>query len=552
MSQILIVGSGPSGLVLALSLLRNGVPVRVIEKSTTHRVGQRGAGLMPRSIEIFESLGILDQVMARSIPLPAFKMYKMPEGVEVAKEFSASPHVDPTPSEPYLNPRILGQDNLDKIIRAELEKLGCFVELGMELKSLEQKEDRVRVQILKHDLNDEAAAPQEEEAEYKWVVGADGARGAVRKLLGLSYLGETTEQRMVTGDILVDGLSQEYWHVWGDITKLMISIRPSEREKLFNFIISGNNIDINEVAADHVLLKQLLKQGTGNREDIEWGNIICAWPYKVSVRMVDYFQKGRVFVAGDAAHIHSPTGGQGMNTGVQDAYNLAWKLALVANGKAPESLLDTYHEERHPVVSEMLSITTRLLKKTVTDGSSQEAWDRSGQVHQLGVNYRASPIVLDEDSERTGVDRAAGSRYTVEPGSPVHAGDRAPDASGLFVLGNEVCGPTRLFKLFNPTRHTVLIFSNRVEFTQEIGSLLATYSSDSVLAIVVIQTGETRPVPSTFSGIVVEDRCMFADSAYKGPSRTSGIFVIRPDGFVGARFGGVEGLQRYFQGVFKG
>ena len=185
--------------------------------------------LQPRSLETLEFLGLLDQVLKRAMLVPPLSIYKMPEGREVEKEFYAIPHLDPTPSQPYvsfslsnnenysahfnfeqqLNPLILGQDNLDKIIRAELEKLGCYVEIGVELKSFEQYEDHVKVKILKHSLDDDVTPPVEEEASYKWVIGADGARGVVRKQLGLSFLGETTEQRMVTGDLMIEGLSPE-------------------------------------------------------------------------------------------------------------------------------------------------------------------------------------------------------------------------------------------------------------------------------------------------------------------------------------------------------
>ncbi|KAF9565354.1 pentachlorophenol 4-monooxygenase [Agrocybe pediades] len=502
---------------------------------------------MPRSLETLESLGILDEVLRRAINVSPMNFYKMPEGVEVEKEYHMIPYLDPIPSQPYRNALILGQDNLDKILRAELEKFGCHVELGAELKSFDQDDEHVRVKIVKYSLEDDAAQPVEEEANYKWVIGADGARGVVRKQLGLSFLGETTEQRMITGDLMVEGLSPNKWHMWGALSTFITSIRPTETEGLFNFIIGGGQVgDVRDVAANEVKLKELLKKSTGNREDIKWGEVVCAFPYIINVRMVDNFKKGRVFVTGDAAHIHSPTGGQGMNTGVQDSFNLGWKLALVMKGLAPQSLLDSFNEERLPVVSEMLNITNEYLKKTIAK-NDEAAWDRRGSVNQLGVNYRGSPIVVDEESELQGVDHwAAGSRYNSVDGR-VLAGDRAPDASGLIRIGKGDAAQTRLFTLLKPTQHTILIFAEKVDY-HTILPALSHYPRDSVHPIVVVPSGGS----STDSNVdAVEDKDGHAHAAYNVTDPASSIFVIRPDGVVGARVTTAEALERYFRGIFK-
>ncbi|KIM40523.1 hypothetical protein M413DRAFT_445969 [Hebeloma cylindrosporum] len=514
--KILIVGSGPSGLTLALSLSRSGVPVR------------RGAGITPRSKELFEALGIVDQVLGQAIPVPIFRIYKMPGGVEVLKEFFAAPNLEPTASNPYLNFSLLGQENLDKILRAELEKYGCTVEFGVELQALEQFDKHVQVKLLRHSLDSTEA--QLEEGSYEWVIGADGARGAVRKQVGLSFLGETGVEKFVVGDMKIEGLDPSKWHRWGDKDKhVMTSLRPTETPSVYNFIIGGN-IDQDHICANEETLVEFLRESTGNRDDIKYGEIIVMSPYTLNIRMAESFRKGRVFLTGDAGHIHSPTGGQGMNTGMQGRL-------------ATPSLLDTFNEERLPVVAQMLDITTELLKKTMKDTMSESGWDRSGNLNQLGVNYRWSSIVVDEEKEQDGIATEKPDGYGAS--GPLQAGDRAPDAPGLVMQGKDV--GMRLFNIFESQRHTVLVFSDKVDCKSVIAGL-ERYPADLVHRVIISKPGDGASV--TARGVdydVFEDRDGYAYEAYQG---ALGIYVIRPDGVVGARVGGSDGLQRYFQSIF--
>ncbi|KAJ3490071.1 hypothetical protein NLJ89_g11468 [Agrocybe chaxingu] len=366
--RILIVGAGPSGLVLALSLLRNGVPVRIIEKTTHPRIGQRGAGIMPRSFEVFGFLGIADKVIARGRPLMKLRHWKMPGGTEVIKEMDMQTDTEPTPSIPYPNMRLCGQNNLDAIMQAELKEYGTSVEHGVRLDSFEQFPDHVQVQLSKPKLGTEEFG--HEDAAYDYVVGCDGARSVVRKLLGLTFLGQTTEENFVVGDMKLEGLSDDRLHHWGDLSDILTGIRPTEDKGVFNFIIGGTKFENHaEVAANDHVLKRFIEEHTGSRKDIKIKEFITYGHYQTHIRMVNKFGEGRVFVAGDAAHIHSPTGGQGLNTGVQDAFNLGWKLSLVTKGLSPASLLETYNDERLPVVAEMLNITTE-------DRSAQAAWSQ--------------------------------------------------------------------------------------------------------------------------------------------------------------------------------
>jgi len=550
-AQVLIVGAGPSGLILALTLLKNGITVRIIEKSLLPRIGQRGPAITPRSLEVFEFLGIVDPVMQQSLPTPIVRMYKGPEGVEILKEFEIAPILESTPAIPHINMRFFGQQNLEKIINTEIKKYNSSVELGVELVSLEQFENRVEVKL--HKKNSETLEFEEEISKYEWVVGADGARGVVRKLLGLAFLGETKVEKFLIGDIHLEGLTDK-WHMWGDIGTVLTAIRYTETPGVFHLMVGGSKLDdLDKITANGDAVRAFLREQTSNRTDIKFGELVYCSPYRLNIRMVNEFGKGRVFVTGDAAHIHSPTGGQGMNTGIQDSFNLGWKLAHVIKGFSPPSLLDTYTEERLPVVAEMLNLTTKILKVSIDAPTSDAGWKRTGSLHQLGVNYRGSSIVVDQSTDSgAGPDaRKVYSAYDVGVGGPLLAGDRAPDAPGLVEvkLDNPASNEsTRLHKLLSPTRHTVLIFAEVVDVSATL-TVIAEYHKELVRAVVLLRAGTPNIIQNAFFD-VFEDRDGHAYDAYKGAEGASGIVVIRPDGVIGAVVRHVDWLERYFKTIF--
>ncbi|KAF8891790.1 FAD binding domain-containing protein [Infundibulicybe gibba] len=466
--RVLVVGAGPSGLVAALVLVKNGVSVRIIEKDHSRHIGQRGAAIMPRSLELFSSLG-LDEIEKLAIKPPTVRMYTREGDVETTKTFEMAPYIEPTSACPHMNPVLLGQENLGRIITNALAKDFCEVELGTELLSFSQHEDYVEVNLTKRGPSGEEVSDTE---KFAWVIGADGARGVVRKQLELSFLGEALPQEnLVVGDVIVDGLDQSFWHLLGQASTILLSLRPTEIPSLFNYIIAGPDVDHAKLAEDEVALRKCFADQTRGRQDaVVFKDVLRKSLYVPQIRMVDKFGKGRVYVTGDAGHIHSPAGGQGMNSGIQDSFNLAWKVALVEKGLAPASLLDTYTEERIPVIAEMLGVTTELLKKTFKKEHDQSAWDRTGCLLQLGVNYRWSSIVVDEQSKDyipSGDDTNGDQKQVVQfddvdpygkrTDGRLRAGDRAPDACDLF--DPRTGTTTRLFNIFGPTHHTVVHFS---------------------------------------------------------------------------------------------
>jgi hypothetical protein len=243
-----------------------------------------------------------------------------------------------------------------------------------------------------------------------------------------------------------------------------------------------------------------------------------------------------------------------MNTGIQDSYNLAWKLAQVVKGLSPPSLLDTYTEERLPVVAEMLDLTTKILSKT-RDGAREEAgWRRTGNLNQLGVNYRWSSIVVDQSTDSgTGPGaREAHSAYDVEAGGPLRAGDRAPDAPGLVKVefdNQKSSESTRLFTLLNPTYHTVLIFAEVADVHATLQAVIAKFHKGLVRVVVLLRAGTTNMIQDVACD-VFEDRDGHAYDAYKGAEGANGIVIIRPDGVTGAIVRDVDWVERYFKSIF--
>ncbi|KAJ7580174.1 FAD binding domain-containing protein [Mycena floridula] len=534
-SSVLIVGAGPTGLCLALSLVQNGIPVRIIDKLQTYRLGRKGNGVQPRSLELHKFLGTLDEVLKKAVPSSPILMYDPLDGAKVLRTIEALSGGEAfTPSCPYPNLLCLGQDDHEAIFRSRLEALGVSIELSTELVSFEEKPDRVFAHLVS--IRDGKEVP--ETAEFHWLVGADGARSIVRKQLNLGFLGETREEGyIITGDIFVEkGLSEEFWHLWGSMQTQLFSFIAAGGNNLFTFLVWVDNEKAKLITGRQELL-DLFYEITG-RHDVEFGELITLSLWKPNIRMVDSFGKGRAFVAGDAAHVHSFTGGQGLNSGLQDSFNLGWKMALVEKGLAPQSLLDSYNSERVPVIAAMLNKTTLLLDKlsTAKEGSKVT---RGKEFKQLGVNYRGSSIVVDEFASGDDVFDPYGV-FMVE-GGPLRAGDRAPDAPGLLNIAESKV--TSLFETFGTSYHSILIFSDDIKVQEDVLQVLEKYSAEIFRSVAIGKE-------SIGQIISLRDTEGHAAKAYNPEGRCM-IVVVRPDGVVGALVGGVDGLLAYLKRVFK-
>ena len=480
--DVIIVGAGPTGLTLACDLARRGVPLRIVDKATEPFTGSRGKGVQPRTLEVFDDLGIVEELLCAGSPYPRMNAHLW----FLDLKWRMHKQVQATPDVPYSNVWLVPQWRTEKILRDRLERLGCRVEQGVEIVALEQDQAGASVQLLREGQAQTVAA--------SYVVAADGGRSFVRKSLEIGFAGSSTEEgRMIVGDLHVDGLSRDYWHVWpaakgggiglcplpnSDLFQLMMQLRPSEDEP----VLSEQLIQTRWLSATGLKNVRL--------HDPAWLSL-----FRPSVRMVDKYRVGRVFLAGDAAHVHPPAGAQGLNTGVQDAYNLGWKLAMVLKG-APASLLDTYQEERLPVAAAVLGRSMKLYQ-------SRGVPKRGDAERQLLLNYRGSSLTLEIGW----------------PQGKLRAGDRAPDA-----ICENSSGRIRLFDLFRGPHFTLLAF----------GAQAAAAIRDLEWTPVDI----LRKCSVQLSGIAEEYRTIIdadgnAHAAYGISDKDNVVFLVRPDGYVG-------------------
>ncbi|KAI5982313.1 FAD binding domain-containing protein [Pisolithus albus] len=604
-APVLVVGAGPTGIAAALTLARNNVPVRIIEKEPEHRRGQRGAGIQPRTFEVFHLLRV-PEIHERATPVPPAQTHQR-GSLEPLKTFNVVDYTEPTPAIPYYNAKLMGQPTLEAIAREHLAKLGCTVELGTRLIAFSQDEKCVRAKVVKS-RGDSGEEEVEEEIEAAYMIGADGAKGVTRKQLGLTFLGTTREDNfLVLGDIRleVEGLDRAHWHFFGETLHDVITLRPTDElgKDGWQFVMSSRTLDLQGLARDEEALVNRIKYFVGLGDDVKVKEVMWASEFTPNMRMVDKFGVGRVFVAGGMdLTVHSPAGGQGLNSSVQDAFNIAWKIALVYKGFSPASLLDTYTAERLPVIAEMLGFTTKM-HKLMFDASSVEhtaqptadddgkskdtktnlerGLRRESNVYMLGVNYRSSPIVVDEFTPATEAPAAHGAYGDIQEGV-LRAGDRAPDAPGLVSIitpnhaphlissgsqpavssSSGMAGSTRMFDIFGSTHHTVIIFAPALA-VPAVRSILVTLQrvvpKELVTRVVVLPGSASEPdsrLETCSEGDQATEAEVLVDHAghaYRGyivESQEVKVVVVRPDGVVGAIVRGVTGLEQYFEGVF--
>ncbi|MFC8621107.1 FAD-dependent monooxygenase [Streptomyces anulatus] len=526
MTDVLIVGAGPTGLVLACDLARRGAAVRIVDRSPAPPRTSRAKGPNPRSLEILDDLGVAEEVLAAgSAPLPMLK-YRDRRPVAEADPWADSA---PSPDARYDRGWLIAQWRLEGILRHRLAGYGVRVEPGREVVGLAQgrnEDDR-------SDAGDRSDGGDGEHVDVtyadgqagraRYVVGCDGAHSSVRKLLGITFEGTTAEdQVMVCGDVdLAEGvLDRTRWHQWFDEDgAVMLCPIPGTRTGWWFQAGPERDGRGRPLAPTADGFRRLLAHHTAlPGRDLTRAELLST--YRVNVRMADRFRAGRVLLAGDAAHVHAIAGGLGMNTGIQDAFNLGWKLGLVLAGHADAELLDTYEEERLPVAARTLDLTSERLRATLEairlPGGGLDAAitpDTTG----LGVGYRWSSL-------------AAGGRAPQAERPGPHAGDRAPDAP----CADAVTGVrTRLHRVFAGPRTTVLGFGpGSAAVLRETADAYGGDAGVRVCRVYAAHEDRAEAVP----GAVVDD-AGHATAAYgTGASGVTGagtVVVVRPDHHVG-------------------
>jgi 2-polyprenyl-6-methoxyphenol hydroxylase-like FAD-dependent oxidoreductase len=345
-TDVLIVGAGPTGLSLACQLVRYGIDFMIIEKKSGVTTHSKALGVQARTMEIYDQLGMVQQALDRG--QIAGKIHIVADGkIRGGVDLSAMGQ-DLSPY-PYLF--VLEQNENEQLLYEYLQSHQKVVLWQTELKDFSQDESGVTARVKMAGGGSEAIAA-------KYLVGCDGARSPVRNSLGLTFEGSSLERLFYVVDAQID------WPFTHDAGYACLS---KASETLFfplvgdrRYRVVGTFPEGYDQPKDEILyadIEQCMKDDTKlplHLSNVRWFSV-----YQVQTRAVNKFSVGRCFVAGDASHIHSPAGGQGMNTGIQDVYNLAWKLAFVLQGHASEKLLATYNEERLPNAQQLLAMTDR-------------------------------------------------------------------------------------------------------------------------------------------------------------------------------------------------
>ncbi|MCM8915241.1 FAD-dependent monooxygenase [Pseudomonas inefficax] len=352
-TDVLIVGAGPTGLVLALWLNRQGVGVRIIDKSSGPGEASRAMAVQARTLELYRQLDLAEPVIEAGYKTPAMNMWargrhraRIPLG-DAGKDVSAYPFV-----------LVYPQDRHERLLVQQLQSLGVDVERQTELLSFEEGESHVKA-LLKH------ADGREESFTAAFVAGCDGARSLVRQAIGSGFEGGTYKQLFYVADVRVTGVEPAgEGHIAFDNSDFVLLLCYGEKDQ---YRLIGTVRDERAEHPEHLTFEDVGHDAI-NGLNLKITAVNWFSTYRVHHRVADHFRRGRAFLLGDAAHVHSPAGGQGMNTGILDAINLAWKLAAVLKGKAPDTLLDSYQIERQAFARTLVETTDKLFTFVTAQG----------------------------------------------------------------------------------------------------------------------------------------------------------------------------------------
>lgn len=546
--EVLVVGAGPTGLTLACSLARSGVDVAVVDQLLEPSRAARANGYMTRSLEIFHDLGVIEQALSAPPARDVSASWDYVDGKRSPRRGPAA-NWKPSDEDPYPMMQRQPTWRVEGFLRDRLAGLGITVEYGRRVVALEQDDESVDVTIARmtegsmgwgHSLT----AASEEDARgagaadgadtevlrARYVVGCDGGQSTVRKIAGFTFEhGDAPDWVGFLAEVQVDGLPNapgtqmasksdgrlvmiEYIPA-SDVFQVHVRVLPDvEGNYPTDFTLEEAQRAVDEVMGAPFRLHSMT-----------WKSL-----YRVRDALADRYRNGRVFIAGDAAHLCSPVGGQGANTGVSDGYNLGWKLAHVVKGWAPEELLDTYESERRPVGERIVRTVTSNHREASREGApplvgseGRPAWfNLKGfeprVVTGLAIGYPDSPL-------------SGGDRLPEEPST----GDRAPDGKLVVAASG---AERRLFDVYEGYHYTLLLFG---EGLGPVAARAAARYGELVRPVVVTGPGATV---ENWDGEHLVDPQGRVAAAYHADQRP--LVLIRPDSHIGYHATGddVKGL----------
>lgn len=505
--DVLVVGAGPVGLTMALDLTRRGVPCRIVDRLAEPLPYCRAIGVTPRTLEVWEAMDLSDAMIGSGLWLRGMR--------SVIAGGPAQDAVRPELPIPYAELGI-PQYETEAILTRRLMLHGVMPERGMALTALSQDAGGVAVT-----LSGKAGV---EEARFAYVIGCDGAHSTVRHQVGVGFTGDAFPWPFMLGDVhiawdLPYGMALRALRLHEDGPPDMFIAIPLPEPGRYRVSMPAPSTIVPPGGTDHGIQADMsgptlpdlqaiaddLLPGKPPLSDLRWSSL-----FRISLRLADSYRVGRVFLAGDAAHIHPPTGGQGMNTGIQDAWNLGWKLAAVLRQGVDAGRLDSYEAERRPVGAAVLE---RTRQASLGYGREHGKPDPYADT-QIRISYRGTAFV-DEDAPVAGPDEPA-------------AGDRAPDVNGLLRRGFGF--PLRLFDTLRSGRPTLVAAADAGEVQAWLERQPKRRAGQ--LGIVVINTGDAAPWPDLPGIVLLADAADGFVGAYGHSAR---FWLVRPDGHIGWR-----------------
>ncbi len=507
---VLVVGAGPVGLTMAGELARHGIRPRIIDRLKEPLPFCRAIGVTPRTLEVWDDMGIARDMIDAGIWIDTVRSIFNGQVTDLTDDLSDLPFA-----------RLgLPQNHTERLLTRHLGGFGIEIERGISLDGLAQEGGQVQAVLV--DGNG-----KREEASFRYVVGCDGAHSAVRRALGIAFEGSAIPMVFMLGDVHID------WSLPSAVMLRFVQMTEGGPPRIFiavplpeegRYRVSaaappslagagegtghGIQSEMSLPGIEHLQTAAELLPEKAVLSDLRWSSL-----FRISMRLASHYRRGNAFIAGDAAHIHPPTGGQGMNTGIQDAYNLAWKMALVLKGVGRESLLDSYEGERLPVGEEVVARTSRSIRR-----ENLESENRLADT-QILISYRGTDWIENATSADT------------ESIGPV-AGDRAPDCQGLRRSG--VGFPLRLFDVLRGVKHVLVAYCPATEDGSQLADLVE-FSAETGLAgflrrVAILEPGVAAAQPFTVP--VYQDAGGEFKAAY-GSKRFA--MLIRPDGHLAWR-----------------
>jgi 2-polyprenyl-6-methoxyphenol hydroxylase-like FAD-dependent oxidoreductase len=482
--SVLIVGAGPTGLVLALGLARRGVRLRIVDQAPGPGEHSRAMVVHARTLELYRQFGIAEAVIAEGVKVERLRLREGGAG-RGREMLSAGLGELGGDMSPYPFALAYAQDQHERFLIGELAKLGVEVERQSRLARLDQDGSGVRAVIARPD-------GAEETIEAAYLCGCDGAHSQTRESLGVGFPGGIYEQVFYVADVRIDrGFDPDFYINLGkDLLALMLPVRAGRSQRLIGLVpreLAGrSDLEFEDI-------RPRVESLLGLRVTwVEWFS-----RYRVHHRVAERFRVGRVFLLGDAGHVHSPTGGQGMNTGVGDAVNLAWKLAQVLQGRAAPALFDSYEPERIGFARQLVQTTDRLFTVLVAGGAAGEI-----------VRRLAAPLLVGSAS-RLAAARHAAFRLVSQirlayPESPLSSGRAGKVRAGDRLPWTGVAGPDNFAPLAS------------LDWQVQVHGAL-----DPAVSAACARLGLPVHVLDWSKG------------ARRAGIRRDGLYLVRPDGYVG-------------------